>query len=92
MDNGSICTTASSNSVTTSYWRLRDEDATGGIITAAFLLLSILLGLPWNVLVLVTIIKEKLYHQPSIILLINLVLTDIGILVHPLPLLIVTDY
>ena len=30
------------------------------------------------------------YHQPSIIILINLVFTDIGILAHPLPLLIVT--
>ena len=47
-------------------------------------------GLPWNVLVLVTVIKEKLYKQPSILLLINLILTDIAFLVIPLPLLVVT--
>ncbi len=32
----------------------------------------IVIGVPWNGLVLVTIIKEKLYQQPSIIFLLNL--------------------
>ena len=89
MENFS-CESSSTNSVTTSYWILKGEDAIGGYISASFGLLFIMFGLPWNVLVLVTIIKEKLYKQPSIRLLINLILTDIAFLVIPVPLIVVT--
>ena len=47
-------------------------------------------GLLCNVLVLVTVIKEKLYKQSFILLLLNLILTDIAFLVIPVPLLVVT--
>ena len=69
---------------------LKGEDAIDGYISASFFLLFIVFGLPWNVPVLVTIIKEKLFKQPSILLLLNLILTDIAFLVIPVPLLVVT--
>ena len=43
------------------------------------------LGLPLNVLVLVAIVKEHLYHQPTIILIINLAISDIIFLVTVIP-------
>ncbi len=45
----------------------------------------ILLGLPWNILVLIAIIKEHLYHQPTIILLMNLAISDLLIILFILP-------
>ena len=84
------CESLSTNSVTNSYWMLKGEDAIDGYISASFCLLFIVFGLPCNVLVLVTVIKEKLYKQPSILLLLNLILTDIAFLVIPVPLLVVT--
>ena len=84
------CESLSTNSVTTSYRMLKGEDAIDGYISASFCLLFIMFGIPWNVLVLVTVVKEKIYKQPSILLLLNLILTDIAFLVIPVPLLVVT--
>ena len=91
MENFS-CMSSSTNSVTTSYWKLKGEDAFDGYVTAIFFLLFILFGLPWNVLVLVTVVKKKLYRQPSILLLLNLIVTDIAFLVIPVPSLMVTGF
>ena len=57
-------------------------------VIASLLLLYILIGLPWNVLVLLVILKEKLYQQPSIVLLLTLSVTDILILTSTLPIII----
>ncbi len=92
MDNFS-CLNASSDLLTNEYWTIPDEvDIVDGYLTASLLLVFIVMGLPWNGLVLVTIIKEKLYQQPSIIFLLNLVVTDIAFLVLLLPFLIVTGF
>jgi len=84
-----VCVSASSNSVTREYWSLEGERATHAIVLAVYLLLLFceLLGLPWNILVIVAIAKEKLYHQPNIILLVNLIVADFFILLVPTPLL-----
>ena len=39
-------------------------------------MLYLLVGLPWNLLVIATILKQRLYLQPTIVLLLNLVVTD----------------
>ena len=75
----SLCANASDDSNTTSeLWLV--EDKTSAQVAASFLLLILLVGLPWNVLVVGIILKKKLYTQPTIILLLNLVLTDIFML------------
>ena len=84
MENFS-CSNASSDGITESYWSLEGENAITGYVTANFLLLYILVGMPWNILVLVTIVKEKLYDQPSIILLLNLTIIDILFLLFSTP-------
>lgn len=65
-------------------WSLNNQK-TSGIVAATFVLLFIVLGLPWNIVVLVTAIKERLYHQPTIILLINLVVSDLILIILILP-------
>ena len=79
----SVCANASDSSVTSELWLVQDR--TSGLVTAVFLLLFLVIGLPWNLLVVVTIVKQKLYTQPTIILLLSLVLTDLILLVFHLP-------
>ena len=43
---------------------------------AVIFLLFLVVGLPWNFLVIIITVKERLYKQPTIILLLNLVVTD----------------
>ena len=78
-----LCANASGSSndpsnVTSELWVLADEAS--GLVTAIFLLLILAVGLPWNLLVTVIILKERLYKQPTIILLLNLVITDLLLL------------
>ena len=86
----SVCANASDSNVTSELWLV--EDRTSGLVTAVFLLLFLVIGLPWNLLVIVTIVKQKLYTQPTIILLLSLVITDLILLVIHLPLLMVTGF
>ncbi len=64
---------------TSEYWMV--QETVTGQVTAAFLLLILVVGLPWNLLVVFTIVKEKLYHQPTIVLLLILALNDLFVLV-----------
>ena len=84
----SVCANASND--TSELWLV--EDRTSGLVTAVFLLLFLVIGLPWNLLVIVTIVKQKLYTQPTIILLLSLVITDLVLLVFHLPLVMVTAF
>ena len=80
----SLCANASDGSNTTSeLWLV--EDKTSAKVAASFLLLILVVGLPWNLLVVGIILKKKLYTQPTIILLLNLVLTDIFTLILRAP-------
>lgn len=70
----------SQDSVTASAWRLGvfdDEHVWNVNVIAAFLTLFFVIGLPWNLLVIAAIIKERLYVQPSVILLLNLAIADL---------------
>ena len=84
----SVCANASSD--TSELWLV--EDRTNGVVSAVFLLLFLVIGLPWNLLVIVTIVKQKLYTQPTIMLLLSLVITDLLLLVFHLPLVMVTGF
>ena len=80
----SLCANASEDSnITSELWLV--EEKKDGLVFASFLLLFFVVGLPLNLLVVVTIVKEKLYTQPTIILLLNLVLTDLILIVFHIP-------
>ena len=86
----SFCKNPSSNSVTEEYWVLEGKYRVNGQVTAAFMLLFLAVGLPSNVMVVITVLKKRLYHQPAILLLLNLVVTDILMLLFRLPIIAVT--
>ena len=74
-----FCANPSEDNTTSELWLV--EDKTSAQVAASFLLLILVVGLPWNLLVVGAILKKKLYTQPTIILLLNLVLTDIFTLI-----------
>ena len=75
-----VCDIANSSGLTEGYWKVEKDHEGYAVGLAVFLILCEVLGLPWNIAVVVSIIREKLYNQPTIILLLNLVLTDLCIL------------
>ena len=85
MNTSDLCSNPSYNSITDEEWALPQGYKIYANITAAFVLIYIILGLPWNSLVVITILWKKLYCQPTILLLLNLVLNDILMLLFPLP-------
>ena len=80
-----FCISVSSSSIVQEYWSVEGEEMVHGLAIAVYLVFCELLGLPWNILVVVTIIKEKLWHQPNIILLVNLIMFDLYVIVLPIP-------
>ena len=86
MPNIPLCANASHNNVTDTAWRLVGENRASRLVIAVFHILFMLISLPWNLLVIVTIVKERLYRQPTTILLLNLALSDILMLLLIVPL------
>ena len=73
----SFCKNASENGTTDEMWQLGDDFRVSGMVLAIFKTLILLIGLPWNLMVIVTIVKEKLYKRPTIVLLLNLAFIDL---------------
>ncbi len=71
------CSNRSQESVTTELWVLSDDQQPYAYSVAAVLLIYILVGVPWNIMVLVIILKKRLYVQPTYMLLFNLSCTDL---------------
>ena len=83
-----VCDNASDSSVTREVWEIQDK--TGGIVTASFLLLMAVIGLPWNLLALVIILKNKLCRDPINIFVLNITILCILLLLTFIPFLILT--
>ncbi len=67
----------SRDSVTAEAWSLRDDqDPTGVIAIGAILIIAVAVGIPWNAGVIVALIYNKFFKQPSTFLLFNLALVD----------------
>ena len=56
-----------------------------GYVIAVIVFLILLVGLPWNTLVICTIIKKRLYTQPTVILMLNLTITNFLLCVLIMP-------
>ncbi len=66
--------------VTTEAWIIQSEGPlhdSGILIVAVCLTLIIAIGIPWNIVVLAFIIQKKHFKEPTYILLISLVITDL---------------
>lgn len=68
----------SRNSVSAEYWRSAGtEYRTTSLISAAVNLLFILVGIPSNLFIIVSILWQKFYEEPTYILLLNLSIVDL---------------
>ena len=66
------------NSVTKDYWDSSGDEARSYALATALLTLCIILvGLPNNLLIVVSILRQHLYREPTYILLLNLALVDL---------------
>lgn len=64
------------NQVTTEFWR--DTEQQASVLTnAIFVLVFFLIGLPSNILIIVSIVRLKLYREPTHVLLLNLAISDL---------------
>ena len=63
-----------------------------GYATAVIVSLIFLIGVPWNLFVIVTIVKKKLYHSPTILLLLNLAITNLLLCLLVMPFNIITGF
>lgn len=72
--------------VTTEYWSVSPELRPLGIVTGTVMLLFFLLGLPCNTVIIVSITLQKLYKQPTYILLLCLAVSDLSMCLFVMPL------
>ena len=79
------CSNYSRDSLSTDLWTLLnpfEKIALGvGIVCTIFMLI----GVPWNLLVIVTVLRKHLFLQPAILLLLNLAITDFLLCLVALP-------
>ena len=80
----------SADSLTEIAWRVESDEpnfdkASNGYAIAAFVILFLLLGLPWNLFVICAIIKKRLYSQPIIMLMLNLAITNLLVCILVMP-------
>lgn len=78
-----FCANASVSEVTSEFWEI--DEQTWGKVRVALLLMLAIVGLPWNVTIAVTILRKKLYRQPTIMLLLNVVIGDLLLILYMLP-------
>ncbi len=69
----------SHHNITTEEWFFAPDSPqkASSQVTAIIILLFIILGLPWNIVVQMTLIKDKFYQEPSSFLLFNLTIVDL---------------
>ncbi len=85
----------SRDSVTVEYWDshgIHDDYRVTSIFTAVFILLLMLIGLPANAIIIVSIIKEKLFKETTHILLLNLVISDFLLCLLVMPFTVVAGF
>lgn len=85
----------SRNLVTPEYWdsySINDDFKNSSIAIAVIVLLFFLIGLPSNVVIIVSIIQQKLYKEPTHILLLNLAISDFLVCLLIMPMVIVAGF
>ena len=70
------CSNFSQNNVTPSLWSISSYFRVATLTMSSFLILFMLIGIPWNLVLIIIIIKKRLFKQPAILLLLNLAVTN----------------
>ena len=78
-------------------WRIEQDDTkisegAAGVVTSVICLLLMLVGLPWNALVIAIIIKKHLYKQPALMVMLNLAIANFLTLLLVVPFNIVVGF
>ncbi len=81
----------SEDSVTVDYWTSEPHSDTS-LASAVVALCFILLGLPSNLLIIFGIIRQRLYTQPTYILLLNLAVSDLLVCLCVLPFTVISGF
>ena len=71
--------------LTEEVWRIGDELRGSAIALAVLQSIIFVIGVPWNFLVILTILKEKLFKEATNLLLLNLAVNDLLMLLVILP-------
>ena len=71
------CANFSQDSVTLWLWSISPQYRAANLTLSAFLILFMLIGIPWNLLLIVIIIKKRLFKKPAVLLLLNLAVTNL---------------
>ena len=91
--NFSCIVDVSDDSLTESAWTVAVQDDNqaiwNGYTSAAYGLLLLLLGTPWNIFVIVTVLCKGLVRTPIVILMLNLTITNLMVCVFVLPFVII---
>ena len=84
----------SRNSVTTEYWESDDMKSArdSALVSASVNLLFFLIGVPSNLLIIGSILKQKLYKEPTYILLLNLAIVDFLVCSTVMPFTVVSGF
>lgn len=83
----------SNNSVTTKYWDTNDSEVQAASLTSAvFTLCFIIVGLPSNIFIIVSILRQRLYKQSTHILLLNLTIADLLVCLLVLPFTVISGF
>lgn len=87
-----VCSNYSRDVISPELWVLaevyRDYTLSIGVVLSIFLLI----GIPWNLVVIIVILKNRLFVQPAIVLLLNLAITDLFLCVLVMPLNIISAF
>ena len=70
------CSNCSQDSLTPERWLISPQYRAATLTLSVFLIVFMLIGIPWNLLLIVVIIKKRLFENPAILLLLNLAFTD----------------
>ena len=72
-------------SITPHFWDIPEAARAGVLTTAVFTLVFIVVGLPGNLLIILSILWQRLYREPTHILLLNLAIADLLVCVLVMP-------
>lgn len=85
----------SRNSVSAEFWDVHavsSDFTASSLATATIMLLFILVGAPSNIMIIVSIIQQKLYMETTHILLLNLAISDVMVCLLVMPFVVVTGF
>ena len=83
------CSNYSQDSATPWLWFISPYSKVATLTVSGFLILFMLIGIPWNLLLFVIIIKKHLFKQPAILLLLNLAITNLLLCMIVMPMIII---